>query len=274
MSSGTEEGTNGTNGLDADAATGRAAPSVAARVTALIELVGTHGSEIGPREAARLTGIDRSAVSRLLQQLETLEWVESDGKGAYTVGPALLSVAAAVRQQDSLWKAARPLLEGLTDTYGETTYLAVLRHDNRLVFREKVDCAHRIRYVLDLNEPFPLTTGAAGRAILSALDDDEVDAVIAEGLQAYTPDSVTDPDGYRALIAEDRRRGFSYSRSGWVSGGAGVAAPFFDAGATCRGAITLSAPIDRLPEDRAAVVGVAVADAAQALSARLGFRRA
>lgn len=250
---------------------GPAPPSVASRVTTLLDLVGTRGSGVGPREAERITGIDRSAVSRIFRQLETLGWVTSDDRGTYTVGPELFSLAAAVRQRDSLWNAAKPLLRQLTETFDETTYLAV-RRGNRAVFREKVDCQQRLRYVLDLNEPFPFTTGAAGRAILSTLDNPEIEAIIADGLRAHTPDSVTDPLGYREMIETDRRRGFSYSRSGWVSGGGGVASPFFDAGFGCVGAITLSAPIDRLGEDRAMALGHAVREAAHALSVRLGFR--
>jgi len=248
-----------------------AAPSGASRVTTLLELVGTRGTGIGPREAERVTGIDRSAVSRLFRQLEALGWVASGDRGTYTVGPKLFSLAAAVRQHDSLWNAAEPLLRQLTETYDETTYLAVRRGD-RVVFRDKVDCAQHLRYVLDLNEPFPFTTGAAGRAVMSTLDDDEIEAIIAGGLHAHTPDSVTDPTAYREMIEADRRRGFSYSRSGWISGGGGVASPFFNAGLACVGAITLSAPIDRLREDRAMTLGLAVREAAHSLSRRLGFR--
>ncbi|MEV8514269.1 IclR family transcriptional regulator [Dactylosporangium sp. NPDC051484] len=241
------------------------------RVTTLLGLVGRRKNGIGPREVERIAGIDRSAASRLFRQLESLGWVEQvDDRGTYTVGPEMFAVAAAVRQRDSLWKAAGPLLASLTERFDETTYLAVKR-EHRVVFRDKVDCAQRIRYVLELNEPFPLTTGAAGRAILSALAPAERDEVLAEGLIAYTPSSITDPERYRTQVDEDRSLGYSYSRSGWVAGGGGVASPFFNAAGDCMGAITVSVPIDRLPADRASVIGSAVRESARALSQRLGY---
>jgi len=46
--------------------------SLAYRVTRLLELVGRHREGVGVREAARLVGIDRSAVGRLFSQLEAL----------------------------------------------------------------------------------------------------------------------------------------------------------------------------------------------------------
>ena len=150
-------------------------PSIAYRVVTLLDLVGRHEGAIGVRDAERATGIDRSAVSRIFRQLEGLGWVEQgDDRGTYSVGPAMFAVAAAVRQRDSLWRAAGPLLRALTDRFDETMYLAV-RRDHRVIFKEKVDCAQPIRYVIELDEPFPLTTGAAGRSILAALPRDEAD---------------------------------------------------------------------------------------------------
>ncbi len=53
--------------------------------------------------------------------------------------------------------------------------------------------------------------------------------------------------------------------------GAGIAAPFFDAGGRCAGALTLSCPADRLAKLSVEEVGLAVQDAAQGMSARLGY---
>ncbi|ORW94714.1 hypothetical protein AWB92_10345 [Mycobacterium sp. IEC1808] len=246
-------------------------PTVTNRVVTLLGLVGRHEGGIGAREAERATGIDRSAVSRIFRQLESLGWVEQvDDRGTYTVGPEMFAVAAAVREHDSIWRAAAPLLRKLTDRFDETTYLA-RRRDHQVVFQDKVDCSQPIRYVVQLNEPFPLTTGAAGRAILSALPHREIDEVLALGLRAYTPTSITDPDKYRAQLNRDRRLGYAYSKSGWIQRGAGVASPFFDASGACSGAITLSAPIDRLAPAAVRSIGPAVRDAAQQLSHRLGY---
>jgi len=246
-------------------------PTVTHRVVTLLDLVGRHERGIGAREAARATGIDRSAVSRIFRQLENLGWVEQvDDRGTYTVGREMFAVAAAVRQRDSVWRAAAPLLRTLTNRFNETTYMAT-RRDHQVVFQDKVDCSQTIRYVIELNEPFPLTTGAAGRAILSALPRKEIEDVIARGLSSYTPTSITDPDKYRAQLDRDRQLGYAYSKSGWILRGAGVASPFFDASGICVGAITLSAPIDRLTPAVVRSIGPAVRDAAVQLSHRLGY---
>lgn len=247
------------------------APTVTQRVVTLLGLVARHEGGIGARDAERATGIDRSAVSRIFRQLESVGWAEQvDDRGTYTAGPQLFAAAAAVRQRDSLWRAAAPLLHELTDRFDETTYVA-RRRDHQVVFQDKVECSQTIRYVVELNQPFPLTTGAAGRAILSALSRNEIEQIVADGLHAYTPTTITDPDKYRTQLDRDRRLGYAYSKSGWVPRGAGVASPFFDAAGTCSGAITVSAPIDRLTPTAVRSIGPAVRDAARRLSNRLGY---
>jgi IclR family acetate operon transcriptional repressor len=244
--------------------------SVTWRAVTLLELVSRSDTGVGVREAARQTGIDRSAVSRLLTQLEEIGWVaQARDRGLYTVGPRLFAVGAAVRARDSLWNAAEPILRRVVDRHGETCYLTV-RQDRQVVFREKVDCSHRIRYVVELGTSFDLTTGAAGRAILSGMPDDEVAEVIAEGLLPHTTRSITDPGEYRREIDEDRRLGYSVSVRRWIEDGAGVASPFFDATGACVGALTLSCPADRLQERLIPEIGRSVLEASRELSERLG----
>ncbi len=145
------------------------------------------------------------------------------------------------------------------------------RVGNDLVFRGKVDCQHRIRYVIELGKPFPLVSGAAGTAILSGMSEEESDAVLAGELPAYTPASITDRETFRKQLRTDRALGYTYSPGRWVRGGAGIAAPYFDGGGQVAGAITLSCPADRLEDLRVDEAGQAVRAAGQGLSRRLGF---
>ncbi|MCE7002014.1 IclR family transcriptional regulator [Kibdelosporangium philippinense] len=246
-------------------------PGVLDRAVVLLELVAEHEGGVGVREAARLTGIDRSAVSRILAQLEELGWVEQTGeRGVYSTGHRLFSLVAVLRDRDSLSNAAKPIMQELVDTYNESCYLAVRQH-HRLVFRDKIDCDQTIRYVLELGKPFRLTTGSAGAAILAGMPQSEVELVFAEGLERYTPSSITDIGEYRETLKRDRELGYSVSHGRWIRNGAGIAAPFFDASGSCAGAVTLSLPgyrLDLLPIDK---VGHAVADGARRLSRRLGY---
>jgi len=183
----------------------------------------------------------------------------------------LFALVAVLNERDTLRKAAEPFLKDLVGRFNETCYVAARVGDD-MVFRGKVDCEHRIRYVIEMGKPFPLVAGAAGTAILSGLPEHESDAIISGAeLLAYTPNSITDPEQYRAQLRTDRSLGYTYSPGRWVRGGAGVAAPYYDATGQVAGAIALSCPADRLEDLRVHEVGEAVADACRGLSRRLGY---
>lgn len=248
--------------------------SVAARIITLLEFVSLGEEQVGVREAARRTGIDRSAVSRLFAQLERLGMLHQVGdRGGYTIGPRLFSLAGALRARDNLWNAARQILEVLVDQYNETCYLTA-REGDRVVFREKVDSNQTIRYVVVLGRPFQLASGAAGQAILSALEEAEIDRILGQGLTKHTANSITDPTEYRAQLMESRKRGYVCSIGQWVRNGSGVAAPYFDAAGDCVGSITMSLPADRLDRERIPEIGHAILTGSLKLSYRLGYRGA
>jgi DNA-binding IclR family transcriptional regulator len=245
---------------------------VLARAITLLELVSAHADGIGVREAARQTGIDRSAVSRILSQFEELGYVQQGGvRGVYAAGPNLFALVAALGERDSLWKAAEPFLKDLVARFNETCYVAT-RLGKNLIFRGKVDCEHRIRYVIELGKPFPIVSGAAGTAILAGMPESESDELLAGELPSYTPASITDRETFRRQLRTDRALGYTYSPGRWVRGGAGIAAPFFDASGRVAGAITLSCPADRLEDLHVEETGLAVRAASQGLSRRLGLR--
>ena len=68
----------------------------------------------------------------------------------------------------------------------------------------------------------------------------------------------------------DRERGYSVSYEERVPGGAAIAAPFFGSAGTCQGSLVYTSPVSRIENADVAEIGQAVAEAASALSARLG----
>lgn len=243
---------------------------VLARTITIIELIAAHESGIGVREAARLTGIDRSAVSRILTELETLDYLEQDrDRGVYSAGPRLFSIVATLAERDSVARAARPVLRDLVSRYNETCFAFALA-DDRMVLRARVDSDHTVRAMMELGSSSPLLAEAAGLAILGALDTPERERLLVH------PDIETshlnhgDLDSVRQRLDDDRERGYSYSAGHVASECASIAAPYFDAAGNCAGSISLGGPRDRvesLPVDSA---GAAVRDAARRMSERLG----
>ncbi|MGH2401330.1 MAG: IclR family transcriptional regulator [Candidatus Limnocylindria bacterium] len=242
-----------------------------ARVVRLLEAVATSDANAGVRALARQSGIDKSAVSRLLRQLTELDVLEpSDVAGRYHIGPRFFALARAVANRDDLGRAAQPILERLVATYNETSYMAVRERDE-VFFREKVECDQPIRYVIDERRPSPIHAGSAGRAILSALSDEEFEETLERlSLDPVTPHTITDRAELRRRRAEDRQRGFTVSVAERSVGGCGVAAPFLGSDGRCLGSLVITMPQIRFFPASIDVWGAAMVRAADELSRRLG----
>ena len=242
---------------------------MAERMMAVVEAVVDAGAPVGPRGLARTTGIDRSAVGRILQQLEELDVLERVPDG-YRPGPRLFALGRVLAALDTLPDVVRPILESLVDTFDETCYVCAL-HGDVAVFIHEIQSAKPLRFVVELGMPVPLHAGAAGRAILTGLPPEEASALLGAGpLEALTPATITDRDHLLDVAEADRRRGYSVSLEERVPGGASVAAPFFDQRGRCQGSVVFTTPLSRLDRARLDEIGMAVRDAADTLSNRLG----
>jgi IclR family acetate operon transcriptional repressor len=156
--------------------------------------------------------------------------------------------------------------------FNETCYLAT-RELDQIMFREKIDCGHTLRYVIDAGERVALHAGAGGRAILAGLPPEEVDEVLERiELSSLTPRTITDRDKLRRQAAKDRRRGYSMSTGERVVGGCAIAAPYFRAGGACQGSIVFTCPASRFDTRSAPAIAEAVVAASRRLSTRLGHR--
>lgn len=248
-----------------------AAPArgTAYRLMHVLEALITAQDGLGVRETSRRTGIDRSAVSRLLGQLQELQLATQEAGGRFVVGPRLYALGAALVARDSLAKAAHPILERVSVTFDETCYLAV-REAAGFTFRDKVECTRPIRYVIELGQLAPLHAGGAGRAILSGLSDHELVQALRGPFERLTDRTITDGAALRARVAEDRERGYAFSLGERVAGGSALAAPFFDAAGECRGAVVFTRPSERHRQSDLEVVAAAVMAAGRELSGRLG----
>jgi DNA-binding IclR family transcriptional regulator len=251
------------------AAAAKSSQNLGGRLIDIMEAVVDAGEPVGPRGLARKIGIDRSAVWRVLQQLNELEILERRDDG-YIPGPRLFYIGRLLAARDTLPSAARSILQGLVSRFDETCYVCTL-HGDSVVFLYEVQSSQSVRYVVDIGKPSPLHAGAAGRAILSGMSPDDARTVLQSlDLTALTPKTIRSAETLLAMAVEDARRGYTVSFEERVAGGSAVAAPYFDGSGRCQGSVVFTCPAARFDPERVEEFGAAVRDAADALSGRLG----
>lgn len=244
------------------------------RLVSILEALAQANGRLGVREASRATGIDKTAVNRILSQLQTMGLVEQDVRsGQYRVGPRLFALAASLVNRDDIGEAARPILNALSERFNETTYLAVRRAES-FTYQARVDCAREIRHVIDIGYVGSLHAGAAGRAILAGLAVGELeDALDRLTLTRLTTNTITSRKELVAAVEADRALGYSFTQGERISGATAIAAPFFDATDECVGSLVITRPTERHSADDLAALADAVKEAALLLTERLGGRR-
>ncbi|HEV2760588.1 MAG TPA: IclR family transcriptional regulator [Acidimicrobiales bacterium] len=171
------------------------------------------------------TGLSRATAHRLAVALEVHRLLRRDAAGRFTLGPRLTSV--------DLPALARPALETLRDTTGESAQLYVRRADRRLCVAS-LESPHGLRTIVPIGMALPLHVGSAGKVLR---DDSDIKRGWAESV-------------------EERERGV-----------ASVSAPVRDAQGAIVAAVSVSGPIERTTRSPGRRYAGPVLDAAAAIAA-------
>ena len=245
---------------------------VATKLFTLLEAVAAAPDGISVREVARETGIDKSSVSRIFNQLAALDVVEQSSlTGRFEVGRRLSSLGEVLHTHNSLWGLAEPIVRELVARFDETCYF-IVREGHQVRFQERIDCGQAIRYVIEAGVVSPLYAGAAGRAILAGMPADEASAYLdSVEVHTWTSETITDRALLQKFVEQDRGRGYSVSLGERVAGGRGIGAPVLRADGYCVAAILWTCPSMRFNLTRIDEFGAAVREASLKLSHLLGY---
>jgi IclR family acetate operon transcriptional repressor len=155
-------------------------------------------------QVAKATRLPRSSAFRYLATLEARGYVERDGgDGVYRLGPAFLGEGTRLR---ALSAAARPLLQDLRDRFQETINLGVL-DGNSVVYLDVVESPMAIRFAARSGHRDHIHSTALGKALAAQLPDDDVRRILlADGMGAVTPRTITDPEEYLRQLASASSR--------------------------------------------------------------------
>lgn len=200
------------------------APSVG-RALAILELVAQESGGLGVSDLARRLKLSKGTVFGLCQQLEAGGALARDPLSKrYLLGPLISSLAGRGLVHARLREAAGPELTRLCDQHQESFFLGVMGRGEVTVVEARQP-AGLVRIAAGPGTRLPLTVGAVGKVFLAGLPPARLDAILAQGLPAHTPQTVTDPQVYRRQLEEVRRQGYCLEQDEYLTGVWGAAAP-------------------------------------------------
>ena len=166
--------------------------------------------EYGVSEISRLLDLNKSTAHNILNTLTYHSFlVQNATTRRYQLGPALAELGGLVRSQIDLRAIARPYLRRLVEYTNATILLG--RFDNATItIIDKDEPLSDVRVAVSIGLQLPFCAGSFGKAFLAFLPDDVVDQLVeVQGLQGFTPTSITDPVAYRADLAAVRAAGYA-----------------------------------------------------------------
>jgi IclR family acetate operon transcriptional repressor len=233
------------------------------RALSTLDLIASQ-QPIGVSALAKLLNEDRSAVQRAVMSLADAGWIRPapEPPTRWELSAHLFTIAHLPHSSASLRDRARPILEQLRDTTGETVFLAV-PEVTRFVVIEVAESSHVLRMVSRVGQVILPRESATGRAMLPYFDRRRQTAMLGRA-----PD-----DSDLAEFSATRARGYGLSDGDVMPGATNLAAPIFDKLPEPVAALVVSGPSNRLTCERHAEIGALVLQGAQALS-RVGTQQA
>lgn len=190
-------------------------------------------------EAAERVGLTRAGARRILLTLQTLGYVEQDGR-QFRLTPKVMELGFAYLSAQPWWHLAQPLMEELTQELMESTSAAVL-DGNEIVYVLRVP-VHKIMSInLGVGSRLPAYCTSMGRVLMSNLAEDERERrVLAMKLESLAPKTVTDPEKLLRMLAQVRRQGWALVSEELELGLMSLAVPIQDRAGRAVAAINVS----------------------------------
>lgn len=221
-------------------------------------------------------GLAPSTCHRLLDLLMREGLIEQEKETRrYRVGPEFFRIASLVQAGTDVRVLARPYLERIVTQCDETAVLCLyIAATRKLIFAEKIDSSHLLRYQLPLNVPTSVLWGATGRSVLAFLPQAEVEKIYAsESAAPASGEPLPDRDELATALGEIRERGYAISWGQKIAGAVGINAPVFSAQQVVIGSIGVTVPSTRIDEAGAKALAPMICRTAAELSVGLGITR-
>ena len=227
------------------------------------------GGPIGVTEVAERADLPKSTAARMLATLSHEGAVEQVPGGTnYRLGPRIATLAEGIVPVRSLVATARPILEELAASTGETAGLSIA--EGFVVhYVDQVGTSHQVQVRDWTGTRVPMHAVSSGLVFLAQLPESTLDVYLEHPLDAFTPRTLTAPDALRERLAQVRADGYAWVHEEFAEGLSSMAAGLADTTGVLAATVHVHGPAYRFPQGRETEIGEQVLAAATRASERL-----
>lgn len=241
------------------------------RALAILGIVSQH-NQIGITDICKSLDLNKTTVYRLLSTLMNNGYIEQvKGSNKYRCTFKLFEMGNKRIQDLDLLEEAKPALEKLADLTKETVHL-VVEEGTEIVYIHKVESTNTIRMHTWVGKKNPMYRTAVGKAILAFSDKEKaIDIWNKSEIVQNTPYTITNLDDFLEQLVLVRKNGYAIDNEETEIGIRCVAAPILDFSKNVIGALSISIPTIRFPENEIEVYGNHVKKCSEVISKKLGY---
>lgn len=232
----------------------------------------------GPLTVAQIIdglSIPKSTAYELVRTLTEANFVAPSGRGnGLYLGRKLYELGMAYHGHVDLLRDGSLVAEELRNETGETVQLSVLEDDQMMVLL-KEEGVRPLRIISNIGSRVPVNWAAAGRLLVSDLDDKALAKLLTATVrQSPSGKATMDVKKIMAQVRRFRRQGYATELNEANEHAGCIAAPIVDASGRCVAALSVVVPEQRLARPNREHLIVSVIKAAEKLSRRIGGPRA
>lgn len=222
-----------------------------AKTLVLLDLLSRHGEGLTVAEAVRRSGFTQNLVFRLLKTLVIMGYAtQREDNKAYVLTNRLLDLTGPRTGERSLVFCAYESLRRLRDETGETVQLIIEAGGKALVL-EQFRGTQALQVCGEVGMRVPLYSCAPGKAILAHWGEQALaNWFRGEGrqLKKFTPTTLSRREDLIRELESIRVSGYAIDRAEGIEGIHCIATPVFDEYRQPVAAVTVMAPLTRMPE--------------------------
>ena len=210
----------------------------------VLECLATSERPLSLTDIAAAVGMAKSSVHQLLQALDTRGYVQRLADQRYGVGLKAWELGCRANFVE-VGRIAEPYMAELVRTVGEGAALAVL-DGSHTVCIQIAESPQVVRVHRAVGERNPAHVVSNGLALLSALSDEEVAALLPRKLERLTSKTLGTRDEVLAELQRTRQRGYAVCRGTWRLDVGGVAVAVRGPDHRALAGVCISLPLERL----------------------------
>lgn len=184
----------------------------------ILELFARLKRPLGVSEIAKALAYNKSTVFNIVHTLDDLGMLEKTVEGKFRFGTRLYILGRTAGRTSELIATIHPYLEEINTKTKLSAFLGIRSGLNAMII-DKVDHANEIKIHSEVGMRLPLFAGAAGRALLAQLRDEEVDDILANNeLEQFTPNSCVNKKLYKKMVKKARMEGIAVDLEEYIEG--------------------------------------------------------